>query len=178
MATKKRPKAGTSHHEAAQKRKKFVEDYLANGGNATQAAISAGYSEKSAGVTGSKLLKDAKVLAEISKRRVEIVANAELSTDRLVKEIGRISFSDPRKIINDKGQVKLPHELDEETAAAISSFKMNADGSIEYRFWDKNSAHERACKITGAFEKDNTQSRPVTKVVIVPPKQERNAGGE
>ena len=178
MARVKAVKAGTSHHEAAQKRKKFVEAFFANGGNATQAAISAGYSEKSAGVTGAKLLKHPNVEQEIGKRRLEIASSLELSTDRLVKEISKIAFSDPRKIINEKGVVKLPHELDDETAAAISSFKMCADGSVEYKFWDKNSAHERACKITGAFEKDNNQSRPVTKVVIVPPKQEKNAGGE
>lgn len=178
MATKKRPKAGTSKTSAETKRKLFIEAYFVNEENVTQSAIDAGFSKKTAHAAGARLLKDVRVLTEINKRRAEIVSSAELSTARLVKEIGRISFADPRKIINDKGQVKLPHELDEEIAAAVSSFKMNADGSIEYRFWDKNRAHEHACKITGAFEKDNTQSRPVTKVVIVPPKQERNAGGE
>ena len=39
----------------------FVTEYLKNGNNATQAAISAGYSEKTASSQGSRLLKSVEV---------------------------------------------------------------------------------------------------------------------
>ncbi len=48
------------------KQKLFVENYLISH-NATEAAKLAGYAEKSAEVTGSKLLRNAKVKAKISK---------------------------------------------------------------------------------------------------------------
>lgn len=155
--TKKRVKAGTSKMSAEDKRKAFVEAYFANGGNGTQAAITAGFAEKSAGVTAAKLLKDARVLAEIERRRIEIAANLELNTERTFKEVARIAYSDPRKIMNPDGSIKMPHELDEETAAAIASFKVSFDGGIEYKFWPKTTALDMANKIQGGYEKDNRQ---------------------
>jgi hypothetical protein len=40
---------------------------------------------------------------------------------------------------------------------AIKSFKIDEYGRIEYQFWDKNAALEKAAKILGLFEKDNHQ---------------------
>ncbi len=153
----KRVKAGTSKASAADKRKAFVEAYFANGGNGTQAAVTAGFAEKSAGVTAAKLLKDARVLAEIERRRTEICANLELSTERLMRETARIAFSDPRKIMNADGSIKMPHELDEDTAAAVASFEISFDGGIKYKFWPKNPAVDMGHKIKGSYEKDNRQ---------------------
>lgn len=154
---KKRVKAGTSKVSAADKRKAFVESYFANGGNASQAAISAGYSARSAGTTGAKMLKDPRISAEVGKRRTEIIADLELSTEKTLREVGRLSFSDVRRVMHPNGTIKLPHELDEDTAAAVASFKVTIDGGIEYKFWDKNSALEKAAKVQGIYLKDNAQ---------------------
>lgn len=158
-----RVKAGTSKASAADKRKAFVEAYFANGGNALQAAITAGYAKHSAGVTGAKLLKDPRVLAETSRRRTEIVANTELNTEQTIREVARLAFSDPRNIVNPDGSIKKLHELDAETAAAVASYEVDKDGVIKYKFWDKNSALEKAAKVQGLYEKDNDQKKdPVT----------------
>lgn len=45
----------------------FVTEYIKNGGNATHAAIAAGYKEKAAHVQGSRMLKDAKVQQYLNK---------------------------------------------------------------------------------------------------------------
>jgi phage terminase small subunit len=48
---------------------------------------------------------------------------------------------------------------------------MDVDGIIEYKFWDKNSAQERAAKIVGAFEKDNKQQQTsvaIGRIELVP----------
>lgn len=155
--TSKRVKAGTSKVSAADKRKAFVEAYFANGGNGTQAAVTAGFAEKSASVTAAKLLKDARVAAEIEKRRTELCEKLELNTEKTFKEIARIAFSDPRNLMDAQGKIKLPHELDEDTAAAIASFKVTFDGGIEYKFWPKTTALDMANKIQGHYEKDNKQ---------------------
>jgi len=153
----KRVKAGQSKLSTAERRAVFVEAFLSNGGNALQAAISAGFSEKTAGSQGSRLLKNVEVSTLINSRRTELVAKIELSTERTLREVGRLAYADPRRIMHEDGRIKMPHELDEETAAAISSFEVSFDGSIKYKFWDKNSALDRACKIIGAFERDNKQ---------------------
>jgi len=150
-------KAGTSKRSAAQKREAFVEEFLVNGENATQAAVAAGFSEKSAGAAGARLLKDVRISVAVSQRRKEIVQDMRLTTDRLHREIARLAFSDPRRIMHPDGRIKMPHELDDDTAAAVASFEFDVDGSIKYKFWDKNSAQERGAKILGAFERDNSQ---------------------
>jgi phage terminase small subunit len=165
MTAKKKPvkrvKAGTSKASAADKRAAFVEAYFANGGNASQAAVTAGYSAPTCGVTGAKMLKDPRVAAEISKRRTEVCANLGLNTERTLRELGRLAFSDPRNIMHSDGRIKMPHELDADTAAAIASFEVSFDGSIKYKFWDKNSALEKAAKVQGLYEKDNKQRNPL-----------------
>lgn len=49
--------------ELTERQKKFVLEYLRNGGNGQQAAISAGYSPRSAAVQASRMLNDDNVLA-------------------------------------------------------------------------------------------------------------------
>lgn len=156
--TKKRVKAGTSKASAADRRGMFVEAFLSNNGNATEAAISAGYSKSSARRQGYRLTTDVHIRTLLDKRRTELAAANELNTEKIVREIGRLALSDPRNIMYPDGRIKLPHELDEATAAAIASFKVSSDGSIEYRFWDKNSALAQAAKILGLYEKDNRQN--------------------
>lgn len=166
----KRTKAGTSKASAEQKRFAFVEAFFANGENASQAAITAGFAPKSAGVTGAKMLKDPRILLMVEQRRAQINAELGLNTDRLVKEIARLAFADPRKLLHPDGRIKLPHELDDATAAAIASFEVDLDGSIKYKLWDKNSAQERAAKILGVFSPEkidhNVAVTTITRRVI------------
>lgn len=49
----------------------FCDLYVANGGNATQAAIGAGYSQKSAGELGRKLLKSPKIQLKIKQLNMQ-----------------------------------------------------------------------------------------------------------
>ena len=163
-----RVKAGTSKASAADKRKLFVEAYLSNNGNATQAAISAGYSPHSAERQGIRLTRDVRVSSELDKRRTEVVAAAELSTEQTIREVARLAFSDPRNIVNKDGTVKKLNELDADTAAAVASYEVDKDGVIKYKFWDKNSALEKAAKVQGLYEKDNEQKpAAVTNVTTV-----------
>ena len=53
------------------KQKKFCLEFRKNGGCITEAAITAGYSEKSASSLGSQLLKNPKVLAYIEQLRLD-----------------------------------------------------------------------------------------------------------
>lgn len=158
-----RVKAGTSQASSADRRALFIEAFLSNGGNATQAAISAGYSPHSAERQGIRLTRDVRVKTLLDKRRTEVVAAAELSTEQTIREVARLAFSDPRNIVHANGTVKKLHELDAETAAAVASYEVDKDGVIKYKFWDKNSALEKAAKVQGLYEKDNDQKNsPVT----------------
>ena len=82
---------------------------------------------------------------------------AILSAARVLGEIAKLAHSDVSGIMHPDGRVKLPHELDAATRAAVASFEIDAKGTIKYRFWDKNSALDKAAKHLGLFEKDNNQ---------------------
>lgn len=83
--------------ELTQKQKLFVEYYLANP-NATQAAIKAGYSEKTAKSQGQRLLTNVDIRALVEKR-VETVA---MSADEVLKELADIAKADWQDFIEVK----------------------------------------------------------------------------
>ena len=68
------------------KRARFVEAYVETG-NARASAREAGYSERSAHVTGSRLLRNDKVAAAIEVERETLRARTELDQDMLIDEL-------------------------------------------------------------------------------------------
>jgi phage terminase small subunit len=58
------------------KQKTFVLEYLSNGFNATKAAISAGYSEKTAQEQGSRLLSNVMVVPKSQRGRMRSLPGA------------------------------------------------------------------------------------------------------
>ena len=68
------------------KRARFVEAYVETG-NARASAREAGYSERSAHVTGSRLLRNDKVAAAIEVERETLRARTELDQDMLLDEL-------------------------------------------------------------------------------------------
>ena len=181
---KQRVKAGTSKAAAAHRHKMFVEAYIQNGGNATEAAQVARYSAKTAYSAGCRLLKDVEIAAAIEKRQAELANRYELTTDRVLKECARIAYADPRKLFDAKGRVIPIKDLDDDTAATIASvehieeFKgRGADRELtgytkKIKVWDKNAALEKAMKHLGLFEKDNKQNR-VPVVILATPFDEK-----
>jgi phage terminase small subunit len=101
------------------KQERFVAEYLIDL-NATQAAIRAGYSEKTAYCTGHENLKKPEIQIALQAKRQKIEQSTEITIERVLKEFARLGFQDPRKLFNDDGSPKGIHELDDDTAAAIA----------------------------------------------------------
>lgn len=105
-----------------------------------------------------RLAADSKVSARIKELSQAVAQETVLEAAGILKEIHRLASSDIGRIIDPAtGRVLLPHELDADTRAAVASFEIDEYGRIKYKFWDKNSALERASKIRGLFELDNKQ---------------------
>lgn len=129
--------------------------------NATQAAIRAGYARNSAKVTASRLLSDANVQAEIQKLNNRLAAKNEITAERTMQEIARLAYGDRRKLWDESGRLRLPHELDEDTAALLSSIETEelyegrgadreAVGLVrKVKTWDKGRALEQCLSILG-----------------------------
>lgn len=130
-------------------------------------------------VAASELLAHAKVRGRVDEIQGQAAEKAGLDATKVLEEVRRVAHSDIAGIMTADGKVKLPHELDPVTRAAVASFKIDEYGRIEYKFWDKNTALEKAMKHLGLYEADNNQQPPVvTKIELVGvrPKQKKEGG--
>jgi phage terminase small subunit len=113
------------------KQLQFVIEYLGNGFNATRAAIAAGYAKAHADTQGSRLLANAKVAAVLAARTRKITEKREITAERVLDEIAKLAYRDPRKLFRMDGTLVPVHELDEENASAIAGIEVieREDGS-------------------------------------------------
>lgn len=105
----------------------------------------------------SELMANGWVTGRVAELAAAVEREVVVETADLLRESMRVAFSDIRQVMTPDGKVRLPQELDADTARAVASFKIDEYGRIEYKFWDKNSAMERLFKHKGLFEKDNRQ---------------------
>jgi len=115
-------KGGKRKGQGAARRALFIAKYVELG-NATAAALAAGYSKRTAGQQGSRLTKNPEVAAEIAKRKGELLGSVNASQERIIEELARIAFFDPRKLFNEDDALKPIRELDDATAAVIAGFE-------------------------------------------------------
>jgi phage terminase small subunit len=112
--------AGKSELSAQQQL--FVAAYLIDL-NATQAAIKAGYSKKTAKAQGSRLLTNVDIAAAVQKGMDKRAGKYEITADKVLQEIAKLAFHDPRKFFDDDGRIKPISELDDDTAMALSGME-------------------------------------------------------
>lgn len=138
---------------ARDRRTRFVQEYLVDL-NATQAAIRAGYSARSAHVTGARLLRDAKVAAATQAAMDQRAQRVGMTADEVLRELKMIGLSDVGHYeVGDPAEpVKVRDGAAPETRRAISSVKRRVrrverhDGQteeiedVEFRLWNKPEA--------------------------------------
>lgn len=78
--------------ELTAKQKRFCDEYLIDL-NATQAAIRAGYSEKTAYSAGQRTLKNVEVQKYIDERKADRIERTEITQDMVLRELAIIAFS-------------------------------------------------------------------------------------
>jgi phage terminase small subunit len=126
----------------------FCRHYVANGFNATQAAISAGYSEDSARMEGSRMLTNDNIKARIAELGGKVVAKTEKTAKDVAQLVTNIAFFDVRKVLSVRGNsvvftVDDFAKLSDEDALMIQSIeeKITKEGTtIKVTFCDKMKA--------------------------------------
>ena len=140
------------------KKEKFALEYLKDL-NATQAAIRAGYSKKTAHSQGPRLLEDVEVKGLIDKHRTHFATETGVTVERVLAEYAKLGFSDIRKIFDDAGGLKPVTELDDDIAAAVTSVDVSTtkigDETIrthKIRLSDKKLALDSIARHLGMFK--------------------------
>ena len=159
------------------KQRRFCEEYIVDL-NATQAAIRAEYSEKTAYSMGQRLLKKVEAQEYIKQLKEERAARTQIEADRVIYELSLIAFSNATdyaavvdeetyvevngnwiKLLDDDGNpvmrrtVKpvLTKDLTAEQKRALAVIKKGRDG-FEVKPYDKVRALELLGKHIGLFE--------------------------
>lgn len=106
---------------------KFVKEYLTDF-KGKQAAIRAGYSPKTADQQASRLLKLAKVKAVVEKGMKDHADRLQITTDKVVAELGRIAFGNPER---DSDKLKALELLGKHLGMFQDVSKVEHSGTIE-----------------------------------------------
>ena len=164
VAISTKPRSGT-----AERRQAFVQAYITNGHNATQAAIAAGYSSATARSQGQRLLTNVAVGRELATAARNVAAATGLETQRTLSEIACICYVDPAELYDDDNKLLPIRQLPPHVRAAIASIEHDKDtGRVtKVKLWDKNAALEKAMRHHGLYEKDNSQKGESVKVQVL-----------
>ncbi len=159
-----------------EKQKRFVEEYLIDL-NATQAAIRAGYKEKTAYRTGADNLRKPQIQEYLNKRMKDRVQRTEITQDKVIEELAAIAFAkgsdfakvveksymkpiysaDGKEIIDEKEvfykdvELEITDNLSEDKKKAITAIK-NTKFGISIETADKVKALELLGKHLGMFK--------------------------
>ena len=161
---------------------RFCQEYLIDL-NGTQAAIRAGYSEKSARSQGYLLLTKHYIQNKLRKLKDERSDRVQIEGDSVVKELAKVAFSNIQDFLEvlEGGEVTLKafELIEREKLAAIESIKIsttrNKDESREYtttqfKLHSKLNALEQLGKHLGIFAADKKHELNVSgEIRLLPP---------
>ena len=153
--------AGLTGKQAA-----FVREYLIDL-NATQAALRAGYSEKTSHVIGHENLNKPEIAEAIQKAMDRRAERTEITQDMVLREFAKLGFSDIRKAVKWGHEIGYDEktgepviatgialtncaDLDEATAAAIAEVSQTKDG-LKIKLHDKKAALDSIGRHLGMF---------------------------
>ena len=135
------------------KQARFCEEYMIDL-NATQAAIRAGYSPKTANEQAARLLANVSIQNRIAQLQAEQSRRTGVSADRVVRELARIAFANASDLIDpETATVKLDASRDD--FAAVQSIKVKSFGEDglehEVKLADKLKALDLLGRHLGMF---------------------------
>jgi phage terminase small subunit len=148
---------------------RFAMELVRNGGNQSQAAMAAGYSDHTSRQAGYRLMKMPGMHERVAALREQMHEKVGLSVEGTLRELARVIHFDVRRLFRPDGTMKSPVELDDDTAAAILGVKVEelATGSgkdrvvtghtHDFKIANKVEAIDKAMRHLGLYERDNSQ---------------------
>jgi len=145
------------------KQELFCKEYLIDL-NATQAAIRAGYSEKTAREIARKMLTKVDIETRIQKLIEERSKRTEITSDNVLKELAKIGFADIKDFLEyktEKTKVRLDDlgkqiidykiiidakDSSEIDGTLVNEVSISKDGTFKFKLHDKLSALEKIGK--------------------------------
>jgi phage terminase small subunit len=160
------------------KQSRFIAEYLLDL-NGAAAAVRAGYRPNAADRQAYENLRKREIARAIAAAQAERLAANNISGARVLEELRRIGFVDPRSFFDADGDLKPVTDWTAEMAAAVSSLEVisrkarTTDGHTELlhkiRFNSKTRALEALCRHLGLLEPAPDDSGKDVPTFIFPP---------
>jgi phage terminase small subunit len=137
----------------------FVAAYVVSR-NATQSAITAGYSVKTAEQQGPRLLGNAEIALAIREGEQMLQVRTHFTQDQVLNELALLAFSNVDHYeVDDDGNVQVKADAPKGAIRAVSSIKRrvttdpkgNVTREVELRLWDKPGPLKTAGRHVGLF---------------------------
>lgn len=132
------------------KQQRFVAEYLANGLNATKAAISAGYSKATAKSQGGRLLTNVDIALAVGRKAEKALGKIDFSVDRTLEYVARIAFHDVIDLFEDDGSLKQIKDISPEARSVIAGLEVSD-------IWDSAEGEQKS--IIGTLKKVKISDR-------------------
>jgi phage terminase small subunit len=163
----KKPRAarGQSRDAFTLKQRRFVREYLIDG-NATQAAIRAGYSAKTAAAIGFENLRKPEIAEKVEAAQERIAAKLDVTADDIARELHRCGFAnmaDYMRVGRDGDPVLDFSQLTRDQAAALAEVTVDdyLDGRgddarevrrVKFKLVDKRASLVDLAKLLGFWK--------------------------
>lgn len=145
------------------KQKTFCHEYLVDL-SATKAAIRAGYSPDTAGSIGSENLTKPEIKIYIEALMRERSRRTDITADRVLNELAKIAFSDPRAIFEwspDGVRLRDSKDLTDDQAACVSEVsetQSEKTATVKVKLHDKLGALDKIARHLGMYSDKVTVS--------------------
>lgn len=102
---------------------RFIEAYVEHL-DSNRAAMICGYPGARAHEVARVMMMDEDVTAEIERRLIRKGEHAGVTQAAIVRELAGVAFFDLRRCFDEEGRVRLPHDLDGESARALAQYEV------------------------------------------------------
>lgn len=152
------------------KQERFCQEYLIDL-NATQAAIRAGYSTKTAQEQSSRLLSNVIIQNRIAELKEQLSETTQITQIQVIKEIAKVAFGDIATLFDESGALLPIQDMPQEARAVIASVKTYEEKAVigeetitrgtirEVKQWDKLKALDMLGRHLGLYKQDNDQKK-------------------
>lgn len=178
----KAKKPATIHNKLTGPQRVFIREYVQHM-DGKRAAIAAGVKPSTAEIRAAIWLNEKKyphVVHAVRAELQEIRSANQATAQRVIEELARIAFLNPKDLFNEDGTQKQVHELDDDTARALQSIKCRIvkqqaeDGSgetqvtqLEIRLWSKPEAMQLLARHFGILDPAEGKSGQAPVNVII-----------
>lgn len=150
MARATKSSSSPVEKKPTRKQQRFAEEYVANGGNATQAAIDAGYSATSATTIGKENTRKHHIKKLIAQFGRDTADHAKVRATEVIGLLGAHMRFDPASVFEKNGSFNLQECQKRGFTRHIKKIKFGLGGTVEsLEFYDSQRAAVQLAKVLG-----------------------------